>query len=124
MFGGSKSTPELNLRTVATGTMLSGGTGWEHHGKAYTSGVFGDIGFADRGTSRLSKQFPDGEHEFLEAIAGMDAMMASLAQSEEQFKALESAARSWSARAGGPQGIVDQVRDRTATILGDGKSVV
>ena len=118
LIGGSQTSPELNLRTVATGTMPSGGTGWEHHGKAYTSGVFGDIGFADRGTSRLRKQFPDGEHEFLEAIAGMDAMMASLAQSEEQFKAMESAARSWSARAGGPQGIVDQLSDRTATILG------
>jgi len=118
LFGGSKTSPELNLRTVATGTMPSGGTGWEHHGGAYASGVFGDIGFADYGTQRLSTLFPDGEHDFLEAIAGMDAMMASLAQSEEQFKAMESAARSWSASAGGPQGIVDQLSDRTAAILG------
>lgn len=120
LFGGGKSSPSLDLTTLAPRGSYRGVL--EDSSRAvHASGAFGTVGFADAGTSRLNDQFGgdfDKAREFLEAIANTDNLVAGLAQTEAQLDAMTEAAREFSLRGGSPQEVLDQLGSRTSAIIG------
>ena len=84
LFGGGETTPRLNIST-------RGDAGQFGH-ESVSTGAFGAVGFSE-GTRRSNDLFGSIENEraWLDSVAALDNMLASVAQSPEQLDAMTSA---------------------------------
>lgn len=117
VFGGSGTSASLRVSTMAEGQMPRGQTGWEHHGRAFERGAFGDVGFAASGTQRLNETLGGQHQEFLQAIVEMDNLLATLARSDTELQAMARAVQGVSISASNADGIIDQLGKRTVAAV-------
>ena len=84
LFGGGETTPRLNISTRGDASQFG-------H-ESVSTGAFGAVGFSE-GTRRSNDLFGSIENEraWLDSVAAMDNMLASVAQSPEQLGAMTSA---------------------------------
>jgi len=116
---GSDTKPGFNLGT--TGTLSNKGPEYFENQPqgVYAEGALGTVGFINRGTQRLKSTFGgfDKAKEFLEQIAQMDNLVASLASNEDDLSAMQKAVRGIRLRGGNPKDIANQLSKRTDAAL-------